>query len=291
MVRALTLRNTVTDSTIEFNQTDSQYVLVFADLGEVQGTHNAYKYPNQVGAFNASTALETRDINIQGYVVGSTPEEVESNKAALSMLANPTEEIELTVGNYRLFFKPDSSLKTGKNVDENNEYLCSFLIQGTAFYPLFQWKTDINTRIAFTVPMWTFPWGLKQNATVLGEKKQNLITKIINSGDIETGLLITLEARGTVVNPSITEVNSQKHIYIDKTMSAGEVIQISTEDGDKHISGTVDGVTSNYFAYWRLTSSWLKLAKGENVFQYDCESGEDAFLVTITHTPKFLGVQ
>lgn len=67
----------------------------------------------------------------------------------------------------------------------------------------------------------------------MGVKQRSLVARIDNTGDIQTGIKFVLEAVGAVKNPSITEINSQSHIWIDKAMVAGEVITISTEDGNQ----------------------------------------------------------
>lgn len=291
MIDSLTLINTVTGESILIDQDISEYVLTEADLGTVESTHNSYKYPNQIGVYYSSSTLETRDISIEGYVIGPSYYNIEENKDVLNRLINPLEEIQLVRGGYKLFFHPDTSIQYYPTVENNNEYMCKFLIQGTAAYPLFSTINDEVYPITMTIPQFKFPLIIPQNkGIIMGVRQRSLIAEINNIGDVETGIKFILTATGTAVNPSITEILTQKHIYIDKTLTAGEVIEISTEDGNKYVHGTVDLVTSNYFKYRRLNSDWIKMRRGNNVFQYDCDEGRENLDVTISYSPKYLEV-
>lgn len=291
MIDSIKLRNMVTGEEVTIDQMTSMFVLTEVDLGQVESAHNSFKYPNQVGVYYSSTTLETRDISIEGWVIGETYQSIKSRKSKLNRLINPKEEIRIIRNGYKLPFYPDSSIQYSPSILENNAYMCKFLIQGTAPYPLFSTENDAVHPITLTVPKFHFPLIIpKDKGTIMGIRQQSLIAQINNIGDIETGILFTLEAIGAVKNPSITEVNTQQHIWIDKNLVAGEVVTISTEDGNKYVKGVLNLVESNYFKYRRLDSAWIKMRRGNNVFQYDCESGKENLNVTISYSPKYLEV-
>lgn len=291
MLEDITLINMTTNESIKVNQMDSMFVLTKADLGQVTSAHNSYKYPSQVGVYYSSTTLETRDINIEGWVIGLDHYEIERNKSVLNRMVNPTEELKIVREKYKLLFYPDSSVQYSQTISENNAYMCKFLIQGTANYPLFSANSDIESPITLTIPKFHFPLIIpKRTGIIMGIKQQQLIAQIDNIGDIETGLVVVLEAIGAVKNPSVTEILTQTHIWIDKDLSSGEIIRISTEDGNKYVKGYVDGNELNYFKYRRLESDWIRLKRGRNVFQYDCEQGKENLNVKIVYSPKYLEV-
>ena len=74
-------------------------------------------------------------------------------------------------------------------------------------------------------------------------------------------------------------------------MTAGETITVNTTTGEKKITGLLDGVSSNYFKYRDLGSSWLQLAVGDNLLRYDADSGLDRLECFIYFYNRYLEVQ
>lgn len=82
-----------------------------------------------------------------------------------------------------------------------------------------------------------------------------------NSGDVEVGMEITINALKTVTNPVIY-ASVTDYIGVDVTMQAGEKIIITTQKGNKDI--TKDGIS--LIDSIRQGSTWLQLAVGDNTF-------------------------
>ena len=82
-----------------------------------------------------------------------------------------------------------------------------------------------------------------------------------NSGDIEVGMEITINALKTVTNPVIY-ASVTDYIGVDVTMQAGEKIIITTTKGNKDI--TKDGIS--LIDKIKQGSTWLQLAIGDNTF-------------------------
>lgn len=293
MIESLVLTNLVTSQSVTINQTTSDLVLKEANLGTVGGTHHSYKYVNQVGVYIESTTLEERDISIDGWVIGATYEIMQENKSLLNRLVNPLHEIELLVlDKYKLVFKPDYSVKYSVAYKENNEVLCKFLIQGTCADPMFKTKTGLSTLIATTIPKFHFPLVIpRSSGVIMGLREPSLLATIRNPGDLETGLVIRFSCTAPVTNPSLLNVVTREYVKIYKTLTPGEVIEVSTLSGGKYVKGYVKGAEYNYFNYWDLDSSWLQMQAGENVLKYDADSGADDLEVLVTFTPRFLEVQ
>lgn len=293
MIESLVLTNLVTSQSVTINKTTSDLVLDEANLGTVEGTHHSYKYVNQVGVYIEGTTLEERDISIEGWVIGATYEVMQQNKSILNRLVNPLHEIELVVlDKYKLVFKPDYSVKYSVAYKENNEVLCKFLIQGTCADPMFQTRSGLSTLIATIIPKFHFPLVIpKQTGILMGLREPSLLATIINDGDIETGMVVRFSCTARVVNPSLLNVVTQEYIRVCKTLSPGEVIEVSTVSGNKYVKGYIDGVEYNYFSYWDLDSTWMQMQTGENTLKYDADSGSDDLEVLVTFTPKFLEVQ
>lgn len=293
MIESLVLTNTVTLQSVLLDKNDSELVLDEADLGTVEGTHHSYKYVSQVGVYIDSTTLEQRVVAISGWVIGNTYDELKANKAVLNKLINPLHMVEVVVQDkYKLDFKPDFSVKYSASYEENNEVLCKFLIQGTCADPMFTTKDKQTALIASIIPKFRFPLVIPQNNGILmGLREPSLLATLNNGGDIDTGLLITFSCTSTVTNPSLLNVDTREFIKINKTMSAGEQIIVSTGSGEKYIKGIVSGEVSNYFKYMDFDSTWLQLHTGENILKYDADDNVDGLEVLISFLPKYLEVQ
>lgn len=293
MIESITLKNLVTNQSILIDKTTSDWVLGEIDLGTVEGSHHSYKYVNQVGVYIDSTSLEERAVSIPGWVIGENFADMKNNMTVLNRLVNPQHELELTLfDQYVLRFKPDYSIKYATPYEENNEVLCQFLIQGTCADPMFSTKRGILTPIASILPKFHFPLIIPQGkGIILGLRQPDLLATIVNDGDIDTGMVIEFSCNTTVVNPSLLHVGTQEFVKINKTITPGETITVSTVSGNKYVRGYHDGQTENYFKYWDWDSTWLQMYRGVNVLKYDADEGVDGLSVSVTFTPKLLEVQ
>lgn len=293
MIESITLKNLVTNQSILIDKTTSDWVLGEIDLGTVEGSHHSYKYVNQVGVYIDSTSLEERAVSIPGWVIGESFADMKDNMTVLNHLVNPQHELELTLfDQYVLRFKPDYSIKYATPYEENNEVLCQFLIQGTCADPMFSTKSGILTRIASILPKFHFPLIIPQGkGIILGLRQPDLLATIVNDGDIDTGMVIEFSCNTTVVNPSLLHVGTQEFVKINKTITPGETITVSTVSGNKYVRGYHDGQTENYFKYWDWDSTWLQMYRGVNVLKYDADEGVDGLSASVTFTPKLLEVQ
>lgn len=293
MIESIVLKNLVTNQSILIDKTTSDWVLGEIDLGTVEGSHHSYKYVNQVGVYIDSTSLEERAVSIPGWVIGENFADMKDNMTVLNRLVNPQHELELTLfDQYVLRFKPDYSIKYATPYEENNEVLCQFLIQGTCADPMFSTKSGILTQIAQILPKFHFPLIIPQGkGIILGLRQPDLLATIVNDGDIDTGMVIEFSCNTTVVNPSLLNVGTQEFVKINKTITPGETITVSTVSGNKYVRGYHDGQTENYFKYWDWDSTWLQMYRGVNVLKYDADEGVDGLSASVTFTPKLLEVQ
>lgn len=293
MIDSIKLINTVTGQAITIDQDQSQFVLTELNLGQVSGTHNTYSFYNQIGSTIESTSIEDRNISITGYLIGTTYEDIRNNKKLLNRFVNPLQDTKVVVyDKYFLTFRPDYSVQYGKTVPENNEYMCKFLIQGTCGNPLFGLVDMELVSMSTTEPKFMFPLVIPQSTgMIFGNKKINKLEQLDNDGDLPTGMVITMTAKGSVSNPKITLVETQESIELSKALSAGDVVVISTVYGEKYIEGIVNGVKSNYLPYLKYPSSWLQLSPGINTIQYSAASGVDNLQAVIEFSPGYMEVE
>lgn len=296
MVEYVELQNVTTGEKLQLGMVVTpDYVLSYVDWGTVESTHHSYKYVNQVGEYVTGTTLETRDVEIVGWVIARNASEMKVKKSFLNKFVNPQQAINISYEEYSLTFLPDSSIEYSKTASENNEILCKFMIKGFCPDPMFSKKTESKATIANTVAMFRFPLiiskDLPEKGIIFGARQPSLIVNVNNDGAVSIGMRIIMKAKGTVVNPQIINVETQKFFKVNKTMQSGEEIEINTIIGEKSVVGRKNGIEENYFKYRDLDSEWLQLEVGDNLFRYDAEEKIENLEVFMYYNNKFLEVQ
>lgn len=272
------------------------FVLKSVDWGVVKGTHNSYKYVNQIGVTVMNTSLGTRDITIEGWIVAQSESNMTYLKKVLNAFINPQEEFDLIYNKYSIRFKPDESVKYSITMAENNDAFAKFQIKGTAANPMFSEVAEHKSLFATTVPMFHFPLVLSQSLSdkgvIFGKRTASLIANAYNEGSVPVGMRIIFKANGTIVNPSLTNINTLEEFKINKTLVSGEEIEINTSVGKKNVKGKIGNESfTNYYMYKDINSSWLQLEVGDNLFRYGADEGIDNLEVFVYFSNQFLEVQ
>lgn len=297
MVERIILRRTKNQEELVLDMVSTpDYILKSVDWGAIKGTHHSYKYVNQVGESIANTSLGTRDIKIEGWIVASDENHMTLLKRKLNSFINPKEAVTMFYSNYKINFVPDETVRYSASAADNNEIFCKFQIDGTAPNPLF--SDDFETKSAFveTAPSFHLPLVLSQSlpdkGVIFGKRSASLIVNLTNNGSIAVGMKIVFKANGTVVNPSLINVNTQEDFTINKTLVSGEEIEITTSIGEKGVKGKIgNGGYTNYFMYKDIDSSWLQLEVGDNLFRYNAETGIENLDVFVYFYNQYLEVQ
>lgn len=270
MVESLIIRNTTSNESKQFDMSEANYLIYEGaiDWGNVDVTHNTFQFPEQIGKYVSSTVMGSRDISINGWIIGDTEEEIKLKKVDLSKFFNPFDEMEIIVGNYSIFGRPSANVQYGKTLAENSVVAVKFLLQIFCPQPLFLLSNAISVDVAETIGGFCFPLILKPEGIIMGYRKKSLFADITNDGATSVGMIITLEASGTVNNPEFMDVNTHKRIRINKVLTAGEVVIINTSIGERSVTGIVNGNEINYFKYFDYDNEWLQIPNGLSTFTY-----------------------
>lgn len=156
--------------------------------------------------------------------------------------------------------------------------------------PYFKSVDELVSAFSDVTSLFKFPFSMPENGTEVSAITTNIRKTIINTGDIESGVVIKLFAIGTVVNPVIHDVLKKTLIGLNITMQASDTIIINTNIGEKAITLIRAGVATNIMGYMRRDSEWVKLDAGDNVFTYECESGGSNLQLTFTTPLLYSGV-
>ena len=155
---------------------------------------------------------------------------------------------------------------------------------------LFRATKESSTEFSNIENMFTFPFAIEEAGVpfsyiALGEQKT-----IINGGDVETGVVIRLNALGTVKNPKIYNVDTIDRMILNVTMQAGDEITINTRKKEKSITLLRDGVTTNIVGRLEAGSTWFNLLPGDNVFTYEADELPENLQCTFIINNQFEGV-
>lgn len=156
--------------------------------------------------------------------------------------------------------------------------------------PYFKSVNELVSIFSDVSPLFSFPFSIAERGVEVSAITTNVRKAIVNTGDVETGVIIKLFAIGTIVNPVIYDVLKRTHMRLNYTMVAGDTIVINTNVGEKSIELIKSGVTNNILGYMVADSSWLTLEAGDNVFTYDADSGNGNLQITFTTSVLYSGV-
>lgn len=297
MVEGIKLQNVETRAVLTLDMVSTpDFILNSVDWGAVESTHHSFKYVNQIGVYVTGTSFETRSVTIQGWVIAENESMMTIRKTTLNRFFNPQQAVDLFYKDYVLRFLPNTSIRYSTVIAENNEVICKFKVEGYCPDPLFGEQVESKVAAASTQAMFHFPLIISETPNppggiIFGLRQPSLIFTVTNNGAVDVGMKIVFRASGTLTNPSLIEVNTQKFFKVNKTMVAGEEITIDTIIGEKKIEGYLNGITSNYFKYRDLDSEWLQLKVGDNLFRYDADQNVGNLEVYIYYNNKYLEVQ
>lgn len=168
-------------------------------------------------------------------------------------------------------------------------YTVSLLCADPYFYAL----SDVKVYMAAWIPNFEFIHTFIASGEEFGYRSSVRLQNIVNDNAANNiGLDISISARGDVVNPSITRVESDESIKIGSTNNpftaeAGDVIRITTANNDKHVYLIREGVTTEINEYLTEDSVFIQLMRGDNHIGYSATSGENNMIVEIAYRLKF----
>lgn len=157
--------------------------------------------------------------------------------------------------------------------------------------PFFQALRERIVDFRSVTSMFHFPFGTPTAGIPFAQQEMDMSKVIVNGGDVESGVLVTLHATGPVSNPVLYNVDTRESMGLSLTMQDGDTVTINTNKGQKRILLNRDGVTTNIINRLVRGSSWFQISSGENTFTYTVADDLVANLnVIFQHTDKYEGV-
>ena len=238
------------------------------------------------GMFNSSK-LDMRNINVAFAI----EEEAEKNRLAVYSVIQSkmplriyyqSEYLDIFIDGY--VEEMDISYFAKKNIVTVN-VLCPF--------PYFKGAQEVINELSAVEPLFHFPFASEADPSELVFGKIDTLTSVSvdNDGSVVTGLTFQLYAKNAVSNPKIIDYLTASFMQINIDMQMGDLIIITTGQGNKTITLLRNGVRTNIFNLLSKDSTWLQLDIGGSTFFYEVGTGVVTNLdVTISHYDLYEGV-
>ena len=254
---------------------------------------------SKAGSKYQNTKLENREFDIEFKMMRQNADEVQmdSKRSNMYRVFNPElnpmrVDLELSDGKeYYLMANLQSTPIMPPDHLNNNAAWQKALLQFIATDPYIYEKDARQVDIAKWVGAFKFPLKIPQGVGVkMGKRSNSLIVNVFNEGQNKTGMLIRFKALATVVRPAIINVDTFEELRLNYTMTQGDVIEVTTHDGNKTITLLKDNVKTNIFNAIDLNSHFLQIEPGDNLFRYEADTGVDNLEMKLTYRAKSVGV-
>jgi len=271
---------------LQFGEGSPYTITDFSGLNPPKATINTNTTALMDGGMFDSSKLQMRSINI-AFAIESPAEEnrlacytVIQSKMPLRIYYQ-SDALDIFIDGY--VEDVDFSYWAMKNICTVS-VLCPF--------PYFKGAQEVINELSAIIPMFHFPFAsTAAGELVFGEIDTLTSVEIANDGNVETGLTFELYAKASIKNPKVINYQTAEYFAINIDMQAGDLITVTTGQGNKTITLLRGGEEQNIFNLLDRNSTWLQLDIGGSVFVYEVEEGVITNLnVTIKHYDLYEGV-
>lgn len=152
---------------------------------------------------------------------------------------------------------------------------------------------NINASVydfSWTKSGFEFPFSIPEEGIEFSTSNSVSSVNVLNNGENEVGLEITLTATGTVLHPRILNLSTGGVFALNAEMQEGDEILISTLKGKKLVTLYKDGEEINIMNTVAKNPDWFALDLGDNIFSYSADIGGEYLNVSLKLTEEFAGV-
>ena len=302
MIKSITITNHKDESLVLdlFHPEKSGLIVKsISGLGPPKASINSTDLATADGALYSSARASTRNIvfNLQ-FMFAPTIEDARQKTYKYFPLKKKV-KIEVETDN--------RSLMTEGYVESNSPEIFSKAestqISILCLDPFFRDPNYRMTQFASTTPMFEFPFSNMSVTDKLIEMGSvNLDTRSVldYSGDVDTGVLITVHAMGSVSGTLIIyNVETHESMKIDlskiekligRKYGNGDDIIISTVSGDKYVRILHDGIYTNGIGAIEKLSDWFQISVGKNIFNFTVTTGISNIAMTFAYKNAYGGI-
>ena len=260
---------------------------------------NSYSQTTKDGASFQRSLLSVRDFDINFFIPRDFKEDwsIEEQRALAFKVFNPNfnpiriDFVTKGGSEYYLTAELNATPAFIDDFENDNRMWLKGLLQFTAGDPYIYNAKATYADIAMWTPNFEFELEIPDGEGIeMGYRNPNLIASVYNDGGATSGMIIRFRALTTVLNPKLINVNTYEEFKLNFELQPGDVIEVNTHIGQKTAILTRNNVQSNVFNAIDITSAFLQLAPGDNLFRYDAVEGLDNLEVQIIFTSKRVGV-
>ena len=156
--------------------------------------------------------------------------------------------------------------------------------------PLFNGVEESFQEFSNVKNLFEFPFYIEESGIEFSRIEPNTEQSIINNGEVDTGVVISIHAIGPVTTPKIYNVDTGESMILNVTMVDGDDIVINTIRGQKSILMTSGGTTTNIIGNLADGSTWFQLIPGDNLFTVTADGMPENMQVSFTIIDQYEGV-
>lgn len=304
MIKKITITNYLGESVVyKFEGVDVEdnngLLITGVDgLGPVKADINFDELPVTDGGFFNSKRLESRDITIHAdFLWANTIEEARLSSYKFFPIGRP---ITLTIETDKRNAYTLGYVESNEPDIFSNKSSCTINVKCESSFFL---ETDGETETLFSavIPLFEFVFENEGNSpnTEFGEIIHKLEANVPFYGDIETGCKIVIRAIGEVRMIRIYNIETRERMIIDTTklealtgsgFNYGDEIEICTIQGHKSMKLLRYGEYTNILNILGKNSDWFQLSRGDNIFTYTADYGEENVQFKIVSQTTYEGV-
>ena len=255
---------------------------------ETVGTVNSVSSAYGVGTTWNGTSIGQRDLTIKGTITDN----IQENRLLLYDMFPLNSEGTL------YYYEGDierkiTCLVEKVSIPEKKGFTRDFSISLVCPNPRFSALAATILSMATWAPAFNFPLIIPENEGIQFRiKNTTSMGTTENTTEIDYGMTIKFKANDTVKNPYLFNVTTRDIIQIEKTMSAGDQIIITTHIDNKNViyKSAVTGEEENINYLIMYGSKYLQVPSGTNTFRSGADSGEDNLETTIEFLPEYEAV-
>lgn len=253
---------------------------------EVDGKVNTITSAYGVGSKYVSSNISERNIVITGSVKRDNITEKRQN---LYKIFHKKDKGTL------FYYEEDKAYKIDYYVETiefaKSKVVDKFVISLICPSPYFTDLEESQVQMSNWIPSFEFPLEIPADTGIeFGYKNTNSLVTIENDTNIEIGMRIVFTASDDVENPKLINITTQEELEIEKTMSAGDVITVTTYLNNKNIILSSNGEEININNYLKFGTKFLQIHTGSNTFKATAKSGENSLVTEIYYLTNYEAV-
>lgn len=269
---------------LELTHNKNYIVTSVEGLNPPKAKINLSDVPGMNGALFNSAKAETRNLVLT--VLPQSP--VEKNRLTLYRFAQVAQWCKIYYSNGSVEVQIEGYVETvnGSLFSKTQSLQISIICP----QPYFEGLREIRNDISSLISTFEFPFAIEAEGIEFSYIKHDILSTVVNVGDVPTGVIIEITTRGEVVNPIIYNNLTGKSIGLNFTLANRDKIVIDTNSGSRSVKLISGNRETNIINLVRPNPEWFTLQPGENIFSYDAEVGADLMSIVFRHRTKFGGV-